>query len=520
MKSLLWITVLLWTLFCVLCAGVSIGQPIRLIAKVKGDVVSKGITMARLKEVSSGMVFSTLPLNKGNDVLSVVCLSSGVKESVINSLLSSGWFEYVEADPKGYGAGQWGEFPDDPGFDMQWYLNNDGSFPYAKAKAGADIQLLKAWEITEGDSVIVVAILDSGVNYLQPEFTGRLWVSDRASVGWDFIHEDADPLDDHGHGTAVAGIIAANADNAIGFAGIDQRCKLMICKVLDEHLSGFYSQWIAGIYYAVEHGAHVINLSLGGKEPSRALKEAVDYANSKGVLVVTSMQNYHTDTPYYPAAYSATVAVGATDPDDNRSTAFNNDSDYGSNYGDHIDLVAPGNFIFGLDRSGSGLPGIRWAGTSMATPVVTGIAALLLAQDQSRNAVELKNILYSTSEDLVGDLIEDLPGWDRYYGFGRVNAWRALHREQINVPHENVLSLYPNPAAGELNAEALLPIASNSDYVIIDSYGRTILRVSNPSVNRVIRHKIDISSLSPGLYVLQLRTDDTILMKRFLVVGM
>lgn len=187
------------------------------------------------------------------------------------SLVASGLFEYIEPDHIGYaaGGGQQNQAPNDPGFPLQWYLHNDGTFTQGNPKPGADIQMLEAWEITQGDSAVLVAILDSGINSDHLEFRGRLWRNarevagdnkdndnngfmDDSRMGWDFINSDNDPRDDNGHGTAVTGIMAANTHNAFRFAGIDQHCKLMICKVLDKNLTGYYSQWIAGLYYAVD----------------------------------------------------------------------------------------------------------------------------------------------------------------------------------------------------------------------------------------------------------------------------
>jgi subtilisin family serine protease len=133
--------------------------------------------------------------------------------------------------------------------------------------------------------------------------------------------------------------------------------------------------------------------------------------------------NANTDTAYYPAACRHVIAVGATNPDDTRSAPFFWDKSSGSNYGKHITVVAPGNFIYGIDPEGYDT---YWGGTSQAAPYVSGLAALLIAQDPSRTADEIIDIIKNTADDGVGNPSEDKPGWDQYYGYGRINAYKAL----------------------------------------------------------------------------------------------
>ena len=329
--------------------------------------------------------------------------------------------------------------PNDIYAGRQWYIKNNGDFSRSQSRPGADIGLLQAWEIQPGDSQVIVAVLDGGCDIENPDFEGRIWANTKEIPdngidddqngfiddvnGWDFVNSDNTLEDETGHGTNVAGIIGAKVNNNIGYAGIDQHCKLMILKITDKYGNGKYKDWAAAIYYAVNNGARVINMSVGGVAPSKQLSDAVNYAFANNVVVVSSMMNTNTDKPYYPAAISGVIAVGATNPDDTRAQPFFWDEKSGSNYGNHISVVAPGNYIYGLSPKGDNF---FWGGTSQAAPIVAGLAALLVAQDMSRTPQDIKHIIEITADDKVGDPAQDINGWDMYYGFGRVNAYRAL----------------------------------------------------------------------------------------------
>lgn len=298
-----------------------------------------------------------------------------------------------------------------------------------------------AWSIEQGDSNIVVTIIDSGTKLDHPEFTGRIWtnyheipnngIDDDGNgyiddvKGWDFANSDNDPMDDNGHGTNVAGIIGANGNNSIGYAGADWYCKLMILKGLDNNNYGYYSWWTEAIYYAVDNGAKVINMSLGGNSFSTTLQNAVTYALNNNVVVVVCMMNTNSNTVYYPAGFTGVIAVGSTNSNDTRSNPFFWSPTSGSNYGSHISVVAPGNYIYGLNYQSNTKYGSYWGGTSQATPHVSGLASLLLAQNPSRTPAQIKSTIETTAEDQVGNSSEDTPGWDIYFGHGRINAFNA-----------------------------------------------------------------------------------------------
>ena len=181
---------------------------------------------------------------------------------------------------------------------------------------------------------------------------------------------------------------------------------------------------VASLYYAANNGARVINMSEGGYDYSKTLETAINYAYDAGCLIVASMMNKNNGDTYYPASFKNVMAIGATDTDDGRCREFTWGG--GSNWGKHIAVVAPGNRIYGLDYKDNFNYDVYWSGTSQATAYVTGIASLLLGQDPSRTNKELKEIIKSTALDRVGDPREDTPGWDQYYGDGRVDLYGAL----------------------------------------------------------------------------------------------
>lgn len=277
------------------------------------------------------------------------------------------------------------------------------TYQYGPQKIQADL----AWDVTTGDPGVVVAVVDSGADLGHPDLQGKL-VS-----GWDFVNNDADPTDDYGHGTHVTGIIAALTNNGVGIAGIGYSTRVLVVKVLDSNNSGTYSGIAQGIVYAADQGARIINLSLGGTEFSQTLLDAVEYAWSKGALLVAAAGNWASSAPFYPAAFEHVMAVAATDANDNRWTS--------SNYGSYISVSAPGVNVYSTNwnkTSGTGY-GYR-SGTSMAAPHVSGVAALLLAQNPARSNVQLWSIIEGSADDLGA------AGWDAYYGHGRVNAYRAV----------------------------------------------------------------------------------------------
>ena len=268
----------------------------------------------------------------------------------------------------------------DPLFSLQWGLT----------KIGAP----QAWTVTRGKETVVVAVVDTGVDYTHPDLVGRV---DTAN-DYDFVNGDSDAMDDNGHGTHVSGIIAATADNNIGGAGVAPECKILPVKVLDSKGSGDTIGVAAGIRYAADAGAKIINLSLAG--PSDAtMGDAVAYAQGKGCIVVAAAGNDGSSAgASYPARYANVVGVGATDSSNAHATF--------SNYGPGVDIAAPGVNVLSTVLGGGYA---SWSGTSMASPFVSAVAALVWSLDPSTPASETIARVLGTAAPLntlgVGGLV-------------------------------------------------------------------------------------------------------------------
>lgn len=267
------------------------------------------------------------------------------------------------------------------------------------------VQLAQALAVTHGQGAIMIAVLDSGINLTHPEFAGRI------APGYDFINKDDDPADDAGHGTSVAGI-AAMAVNGVGSVGVCPACTILPVKVLDEEGKGTFSRVVHGILYATDRGARIINLSLGATTDSAIMREAITYAHDRGVIIVASAGNQGSSTPYYPAAYEHVLAVGATDAADAWWPK--------SNFGDWVDVTAPGVAIFSASVGATETPYADITGTSAAAPFVSGLAALILSQQPELTAEEVQALISEHASDL------GQPSRDDYYGYGRIDVLRTL----------------------------------------------------------------------------------------------
>ncbi|MEN7550518.1 S8 family serine peptidase [Rapidithrix thailandica] len=530
-----------WFLFLILSSFLAFPQtaPLRLLVKPKGNFAvvgkSRKMTVRILEQHQLPLPSSITTLVQDSVWLFTFDRKMNGKK-ILQTYKNSALFAYVEQDLVGHAAGIQAQAPNDPGYVQQWYWHNDGSFTFGKALMGADVQAEKAWEITRGDSTVVVAVMDSGIYQEHREFKNRIWINkneipgdqkdndDNGYIddyeGWDFVNGDAQPIDDNGHGTAVAGVLGASGDNDFSYTGMNWKCKLMIVKVLDAKLSGRYSHWIEGIRYAVDNGADIINFSIVGKMPSQAMEDAIAYAHSKGVLVVCSMGNTNSSEPYYPAAYHQTLAVGATDPDDQRSIAFNGNPAFGSNTGKHIDVVAPGNYIYGLNASSAEMPGNLWGGTSMATAIVSGVASLLLGEDPSLSPAQLTQIISRSAQDNLGDLSEDRPGWDSFYGFGRVDAFRALTLlEEREFEGEDTPFIYPNPAKDIVNIHLQTSFPETVQATVLNMNGQVMQTVFlSEKETRRVEGALDTSTWIPGIYLIIIKTERKQWVKKLLKI--
>lgn len=272
----------------------------------------------------------------------------------------------------------------------------------------------------------IIAIIDSGVDLDHPD------LMDNLVAGYDFVNKDAIPDDDNSHGTHVAGIAAGISGNGMGIAGVASGAKIMPVKVMNSKGTGTSLDIYLGIIFAVRQGADVINLSLGSASPSLLIKEAIEFALQNDVVVVAATGNNSLDAVNYPAAFDGVIAVGAVDW--SYDTGFTRASF--SNYGEHIDLVAPGVDIFSTiplekdlydgNQDGYALKD----GTSMAAPFVSGMAALLKAEDSSLTYHQVQQRLFEDAVDIGS------PGWDDKFGMGIINGsnTKAIP-EIIEFPH-------------------------------------------------------------------------------------
>jgi subtilisin family serine protease len=304
--------------------------------------------------------------------------------------------------------------------------------PYWSSQWGpAQIHAPGAWDVTTGQADVVVAVIDTGADMDHSDLVGQFWVNadevpgngvdDDANGKIDDIHgwrfgrdADGNPYgsgnldDDHGHGTHVAGIVAAAGNNALGIAGIAWGCRLMIVKVLDANGDGLESDVASALVYALDNGAKVANLSLGGDVDSPLLRDAADYVSGHGVLVVAAAGN-NNGAVLYPAAYEPVLAVAASDASDGRAPY--------SSHGPEVDLTAPGSGVY------STCVGNRYCvktGTSMAAPHVSGLAALIWSRYPGYAVAQVRQTLIDSAQDI------GTPGWDEYTGWGRIDAQRAI----------------------------------------------------------------------------------------------
>lgn len=320
----------------------------------------------------------------------------------------------------------------------------DQADQWALERIGLDAGLRRelAGDSTRGS--MIVAVVDTGMDIDHPDFSrDNLWLNEREQpnglddddngyvddfYGWDFVDQDNDPTDWVGHGTVVAGIIAATPGNGIGIAGVDARARIMPLRAMNMVGRGYSTRIAQAIYYAADNGAQIINLSMAIEDVSVHERSAVRYAQSRGALVIVAAGNNAKDAANFtPASIAGVITVSATDRED-QFAGF-------SNWGSAIDIAAPGVDILSLRAAGTDLmvnmvpdetrplqyavgPRTRYyrnTGTSFAAPLVSGVAAIVWSQRPSLSAGEVRRMLLHSAEDV------NSPGVDQYTGYGIVN---------------------------------------------------------------------------------------------------
>lgn len=353
--------------------------------------------------------------------------------------------------------------PNDTRFSEQWGLKK--------------IEAEKAWDISVGNKDAVVAVIDTGVNYSHPELKDNIWVNEKelngtAGVdddsngfiddihGYDFANKDADPMDDHGHGSHCSGIIGAAQDGQ-GTVGINWHTRIMALKFLKADGSGSLEDAILAIKYGADNGAKVLSNSWGGGGYSQAMFDVIKYAQDKGVLFVAAAGNEYTDQKGYPASYAlpSVISVAASTEEDTKAKF--------SNYGTpHVHIAAPGAKILSTI---TGSDYASWDGTSMACPHVAGAAMLLLAHEPNLSYSEIKERILATSDFL--------PNWeDVVLSGGRLNIYNMLMNirpERPQPPKEDgwvkveVSLSTAHPYKNNENAMYTIPVPADAKFLRI-----------------------------------------------------
>ena len=387
----------------------------------------------------------------------------------------------------------------------------------------------QAWDTARGSSLITVAVIDTGIDANHPDLAGV------AVPGATFV-SSPDPscpsgssVDDNGHGTHVAGLIAANANNGQGIAGVAFGVRIMAIKALDCTGAGLLSDVATGITWAVDHGARVINISLGSSSAQTTLEDAIRYALAHNVLVVTAAGNCgvisarcgSVNEPQYPGAFPESFAVGATDLSDVRASF--------SNVNSYVAIAAPGVRIWStvptypttLSRATGLTMYAAFSGTSQASPFVAGVAALLLSREPALTPAQLTDRLRTTADDLGA------PGIDPEYGAGRVNALRAVGFGTVarygaaydasGVPTKGTISAplqaqvrLTNTSSFTWSAAGTNPVRLGSHWidlagqVVVWDGQRSALPADVPTGGTVAVNATIPTPPKPGTYVLQL----------------
>jgi len=426
------------------------------------------------------------------------------------------------------------DFPSDPSFPQLWGLDNTGQ---TGGTADADIDAPEAWDLAVGEPSVLLAVIDTGVDYTHPDLAANIWtnfgeiagnsIDDDGNGyvddvhGYDFYAYDGDPRDEHGHGTHVAGTIAAVGNNGIGVAGVAWSARILPVRFLGPDGSGWTSGAIDAILYASARGAKILNNSWGGASFSPALGDAIEAANEAGALFVAAAGNNGGDndiSPHYPSSYEVAnvVAVAATDHHDVKA-AF-------SNFGrTSVDLAAPGVAIFStVPTTGnsccsdpSGYKNL--SGTSMAAPHVAGAAAVLLSRFPGIGVEALGDRLLFNTDPLPSLIGNTVTG-------GRLNLFRAL--EDDDVPPDPAFDLAV--AAKSYASVTLIWIARGDDGFLGNSSGYDLrfstapidtssfeaaTRVAGPSapVSPGFTETVEVRGLSPSTtYYFALRVVDNV----------
>jgi thermitase len=404
------------------CGAITLAAPSNAVTTSNAASQSSPITgqiMVKFRDHgAAGAVLRQHGLSEGPGIGStgaqLIKVPAGKELQLIEALSRNPAVEYAEPDELVTAA------TDDEYFPRQYALQNNGqsftntasTLSVAAGKVDADVDAVEAWNVTTGSGTRV-AIIDSGVASDNPDIAPK--VVARANFS-----DAATGEDNYGHGTHVAGIVAATANNTIGVAGVCPDCTILDAKVLNDSGSGSSSRIANGINWAVSNGAKVINMSLGQRVSSRTLETAVNNAWNQGAVIVAAAGNAGTQAKIYPGAYPNVIAVAATDNTDAKASF----STYGAKW---VDVAAPGvnvystfpNHPFYLGTENGRSQGYDvGSGTSMASPIVAAAAALAWSSHPGATQTSVRANVESTADKV--------PGTGTYWAYGRVNAYNAV----------------------------------------------------------------------------------------------
>jgi subtilisin family serine protease len=425
--------------------------------------------------------------------------------------------EYAEPD---YLA-EFYDTPNDSLYIYQWNLYNTGQAHYhvrgidgarndlqimVNGVAGADIAAETVFQNPpDKTAAVVVAIIDTGADILHPDLAGNVWTNPREIAengldddnngyiddihGWNFTGGgsfdspgDNNLSDDDGHGTHCAGIVAAVTDNNLGIAGIAENCTIMPLKIIPWPLT---SRIAAALIYAADNGADVVNMSFGFTFRTHLIEEALNYAREKGVVLCAASGNDFAEQLNYPAGYESVIAVGATN-DSDMVTPF-------STFGNHLDISAPGHSILSLRATGTDMYALDYpqepnvhivdslyyiaSGTSMACPHVVGVAAYLRAVSPGLTPDKTQEIIEQTADDIVDPygVGWNLPGYDKYSGYGRINLDNALQAAP------KIAARIDSPPSHEI-VSGIVDIIGTSDGADFTDYSIAVGAGSTPQI--------------------------------------
>lgn len=382
-----------------------------------------------LKETASSLsnVYK-FTVSEGSDILSVV---KEYNEDINVEYAEPNYICYLN------------NIPNDPLFGQQWGLHNTGQ---TGGVVDVDIDAPEAWDIETGSSSVTIAVIDSGVDYMHPDLFDNIWLNDNEIPdnfidddgngfvddirGWDFIRNTNDPKDDFGHGTHCAGIVGAVGNNSVGVSGVCWNCKVMSVKVFSEYGSSSVGVLARGISYAAENGADVFSMSWSGSD-SQLIKDVLNHAYSKGIVLVASAGNYNSQIPYAPAKYDNVIAVAAIDKN-NTKAVF-------SNYGNWVDVAGPGVDVFStmptyhvtLNDYGYTQDYSNMSGTSMSAPYVAGVVGLTLSKNLGMKQEEIKTLIQSAISPVESS---------SYIGVGNINSYYCIQNNTVPVVNLEFLS--------------------------------------------------------------------------------